>query len=111
MIHSGKRKGRYHRGRNDNAAWRASHPEFFRTAEPRYHKPDFRILSVTNEHWGQTASWKKKDGVWHCYSAGPKLLWMVGKTTSEAHVELLRLGASWKWYKSDQTPLNISTTP
>ncbi len=94
-------RGKFHRGNAQPIAWRAAHPEFFRRRDPQFHKPEFRILSVKTEFWSDSARWIKTAGAWSCYSAGPHLLWMVGKTQAESHLELLRLEADYSWEKTN----------
>lgn len=56
-----------------------------------------KFLTASNEFWSETSLWEKKDGIWRCVSATGVLERLKGMNPAQAKVELLRLGAEWKW--------------
>jgi len=56
-----------------------------------------RLLSVSSDFLNGAAHWRKIYGIWSCIGADQPFKWMVGKTPSQVHLELLRLGVDYRW--------------
>lgn len=56
-----------------------------------------KTMTACNEFWSESAEWHRIDGLWRCVGATGVLAQLKGMSPAQAKIELLRLGASWRW--------------
>lgn len=55
------------------------------------------LLTVTSDFINGAAHWRKIYGIWSCIGADQSLKWMIGQSPAKVHLELLRLGVTYRW--------------
>lgn len=78
------------------AAWDAAHGRLTQSI-PTVRQSITKGCLVTIDGIDFRSVWKKQSGVWSCTATDPRLGWMVGKSQAQVHLELIRLGATWRW--------------
>lgn len=64
---------------------------------PRITPTPTKYLHVQTDYFTAQSIWKKIGGVWSCVKADPVLKWMVGMSTDNAKLALIKMNATYNF--------------